>query len=252
MPGGRPADGGGEGPDRPSALVVFAKAPEPGLVKTRLTGVLTEEEAARLYEAFLWDSLEAYVGLPAVVRLYLAPSSGDLPDGLVPEDVSVHTQRGAGLGERMLNAFVETFVAGYERVVIIGTDHPTLPLAFVERAFAELASPLATVIGPSEDGGYYLLGMNEVYPQLFRGMTYSHPDVFEDTLQRVHTTPASLSILPTWYDVDTPAALRRLAADLDAGRDAGRDADGRSGGPTARRTREVMDLLHARYDLRVD
>jgi rSAM/selenodomain-associated transferase 1 len=241
---GRAAPALGEpAPQNPAALIVFAKAPEPGAVKTRLTGVLTEEEAARLYEAFLHDSLAVYVRLPAAVRLYLTPSSGALPAGLVPECVSVHTQRGDGLGERMLNAFVETFVAGYERVVVIGTDHPTLPLAFVERAFEELAPPLATVIGPSEDGGYYLLGMNEVYPQLFRGMTYSHPRVFEDTLQRIHATPASLSILPTWYDVDTPEALRRLAADL---------AGGAGAAPEARRTREVMDVLRARYGLRVD
>jgi rSAM/selenodomain-associated transferase 1 len=219
------------------ALIVFAKAPEPGTVKTRLTGLLTDDEAARLYDAFLRDSLDAYDRLAAAVRLYLTPSSGDLPDGLVPDGVTRHTQRGDGLGERMLNAFVETFLAGFERVVVIGTDHPTLPLAFVERAFDELADPLTTVLGPSDDGGYYLLGMNEVYPQLFQGMAYSHPDVFADTLQRAHSTAASVSILPPWYDVDTPDALRRLAADLEAG------------GEGARKTREVMAVLREKYPL---
>lgn len=224
-----------------NALIVFARVPEPGAVKTRLTGLLTEAEAARLYDAFLRDGLDAYGALPAAVRLYLAPSSGSLPDGLVPDGVTLHTQRGDGLGARMLGAFVEAFVAGYERVVIIGTDHPTLPIAFVERAFEELAAPLATVLGPSDDGGYYLLGMNELYPQLFQGMEYSHPDVFTDTLQRAHATPASVSILPTWYDVDTPEALRRLAADLAADR-----------GGEARRTRELMADLRAKYRLHVD
>lgn len=219
------------------ALIVFAKAPEPGAVKTRLTGLLTDDEAARLYDAFLRDSLAAYEHLAASVRLYLTPTSGDLPDGLVPDGATRHTQRGDGLGERMLNAFVETFLAGYERVVIIGTDHPTLPLAFVERAFDELTDPLTTVLGPSDDGGYYLLGMNEVYPQLFQGMDYSHPDVFADTLERAQATHASVSVLPPWYDVDTPDALRRLAADLGAD------------GAGARRTREVMAVLREKYDL---
>lgn len=228
--------------DGPNALIVFAKTPEPGAVKTRLTGLLSEAEAARLYDAFLRDSLDAYGRLPAAVRLYLTPASAPLPDGLAPESVSVHVQRGDGLGERMLAAFVETFVAGYERVVVIGTDHPTLPLAFVERAFEELATPLATVLGPSDDGGYYLLGMNEVYPQLFRGMTYSHAEVFADTLRRAHDTPASVSVLPPWYDVDTPDALRRLAADLAAEPDGG----------GARITREVVAALRAKYDLHVD
>ncbi len=218
-----------------AALLVFAKVPEPGAVKTRLTALLTDAEAAQLYEAFLRDALDAYQQLGVAVRLYLSPAPDAVPEGLVPDGVSLHRQRGDGLGERMLNAFVETFVAGFERAVVIGTDHPTLPLAFVAHAFDELAAPFATVIGPSDDGGYYLLGMNEVYPQLFEGMTYSHPDVFADTLQRAHTTPASLSILPTWYDVDTPDALERLAADLD------REPGG------AHKTREVMAVLRGKY-----
>lgn len=202
---------------RRAALVVFAKLPEPGTVKTRLTTLLTPTEAAQLYEAFLHDSLDAYAQLDADVRLYLAPSDCPVPEEFTPDGVSMHTQRGDGLGARMLNAFVETFVAGYERVFIIGTDHPTLPLVFVERGFEELLTPLSIVLGPSDDGGYYLLGMNEVYPQLFEGMAYSHPDVFAQTLERAESTGAAVSVLPSWYDVDTPDALRRLVADLAAG-----------------------------------
>lgn len=228
------------------ALIVFAKRPEPGSVKTRLTALLTDAEAADLYAAFLQDSLDAYAHLGVTVRLYLAPEPDGrlpaLPDGLVPEGVSVHVQRGDGLGERMLNAFVETFVAGFERVAIIGTDHPTLPLAFVDHAFNELASPFSIVLGPSEDGGYYLLAMNEVYPQLFDGMTYSHADVFAQTAERAHETDATLAILPTWFDVDTPAALRRLAADLD-----GSEPGTAPGDP--RRTRELLAQLRGRYAL---
>lgn len=223
----------------PDVLIVFAKAPEPGTVKTRLTGLLTEEEAAQLYEAFLRDSLAAYTTLAADVWLYLAPSSSAVPEGVVPDGVALKAQRGGDLGQRMLNAFVESFLAGYQRAVVIGTDHPTLPLAFVEQAFRELATPFTTVLGPSDDGGYYLLGMNELYSQLFQGMAYSHAEVFADTLQRAQALPASVSILPSWYDVDTPDDLRRLADDLDA------DAEG----AMARRTREVMTVLRERHDL---
>ena len=220
------------------ALIVFAKVPAPGAVKTRLTALLTEAEAAALYDAFLRDALDAYAGLGPAVRLYLS-GDGALPADLVPDGVSLHAQRGEGLGPRMLRAFAETFVAGHERVAIIGTDHPTLPLPFVELAFSELARPLSTVLGPSDDGGYYLLGMNELYGELFDGMTYSHDGVFDATLRRAEATPASVTVLPPWYDVDTPAALERLAADL-AARDPGLEGD-------PRRTREMLGVLGGRY-----
>ena len=196
------------------ALVVFAKAPVPGQVKTRLTSVLSEAGAARLYEAFLRDALGQYAALGPDVRLYWGSPLEAVPDELVPEGVSPFVQRGGGLGARMQRAFLETFAAGYERIVIVGTDHPTLPSAFIEEAFAALREPLSIAIGPSEDGGYYLLGMNEFYPQLFAGMRYSHADVLAETLARVSQTSATLTVLPMWYDVDTPEALDRLRSDL--------------------------------------
>ena len=197
-----------------SALIVFAKRPEPGAVKTRLTALLTPEEAARLYEAFLRDALLQYRVLDVAVRLYLGPPAGEVSEGLVPDGVSVHLQQGPGLGARMKVAFVESFAAGYERLVIIGTDHPTLPSAFIAQAFEVLAQPQSISIGPSDDGGFYLLGMNDFYPELFHDMRYSHDDVFEQTLERIAWTGAHLTVLPPWYDVDTPDALRRLASDL--------------------------------------
>jgi len=197
-----------------SALIVFAKRPEPGTVKTRLGTVLTPEEAARLYEAFLRDALLQYAALDVAVRLYLAPPAGPVPDDLIPQGVSVHEQQGPGLGARMKIAFVESFAAGFERLVIIGTDHPTLPSAYVERAFEALHAPQSICLGPSDDGGFYLLGMNDFYPELFHDMQYSRDDVFAETLARAGRTQAHLAVLPPWYDVDTPDALRRLAGDL--------------------------------------
>lgn len=197
-----------------AVLLVFAKRPRPGHVKTRLTPVLTPEEAARLYEAFLHDALALYAQLDVDVRLYLAPPLPE--DGLddCPASVTVHEQRGAGLGGRLKQAFREALTAGYERAAVVGTDHPTLPPAFVRKAFAALTADASVCIGPSDDGGFYLLGMNAFYPQLFEGMTYSHDDVFTDTLARVGTTGAQLTVLPRWYDVDTPADLQRMIGDL--------------------------------------
>lgn len=209
-------------------LLVFAKAPQPGKVKTRLTPTLTPEEAAELYDAFLHDALHQYDQLSSDIRLYLAPPLPD--DGLdgIPDRVSIHTQDGEGLGPRMRQAFHEAHSDGYDRAVIIGTDHPTLPTSFVQRAFMELEGAEAISLGPTTDGGFYLLGTTNVYPQLFEGMTYSHEDVFRETLERVGRTDADVAVLPKWYDVDTPAALEQLIAEL------------RTTGDVAPRTRTVI------------
>ncbi|MEZ4700271.1 MAG: TIGR04282 family arsenosugar biosynthesis glycosyltransferase [Rhodothermales bacterium] len=220
----------------PSALIVFAKVPEPGKVKTRLTELLTPTQAAELYTAFLADALAQYAALDVDVRLYLPPSDKTMPAGVVPEPVSRQAQVGADLGARMGHAFLETFMAGYKKAVIIGTDHPTLPSPFIDEAFRILDDPYAISIGPSEDGGYYLLGMNEFYPHLFEGMTYSHDQVFMQTLERAGETGAEVTVLPPWFDVDTPDELVRLARELP-------DAD-----PEALpRTREVLGRLAKAY-----
>ena len=216
----RAPEGGGVGP---AALVVFAKVPEAGAVKTRLVPPLTAAEAAALYDAFLRDALadlaapDAFAE-PVAVRLYLAGEAAP-PGGLVPPGVSVHRQRGDGLGERMRRAFVETFAAGFGRVVVVGTDHPTLPLAFLGEAFRALRAPLTAVLGPSDDGGYYALGLNDLAAggaDLF-AMRFSHGAVFADTLARVAASGAQPVVLPPWYDVDDGASLRRLVAAWRAG-----------------------------------
>ena len=197
-----------------AALIVFAKVPRPGAVKTRLTPVLTPEEAADLYAAFLQDALAQYQALNVDIRLYLSPPFSETQCDFVPDGVTVHEQAGDDLGTRMRTAFEDTLSAGYDAACIIGTDHPTLPSAFIREAFRTLERPQSVCIGPSEDGGYYLLGMNAFYPQVFADMSYSHPRVFADTLARTERTGASVTILPSWYDVDTPVMLQRLLDDL--------------------------------------
>jgi hypothetical protein len=218
-----------------TAVNVFAKVPAPGLVKTRLTPPLDIDEAADLYAAFLQDALAQYATLEADIRLYLAPSGFDLMKYDIPDCVSLHEQIGEDLGARMARAFVETFAAGYERVVILGTDHPTLPSAFIEVAFDALSSGRSVVIGPADDGGYYLLGMNDFIPELFRKMEYSHEEVFQQTLDRIPSKGVDVTILPVWYDIDRPDDVLRLVSELT------------SGSASIRHTRRVLMHLTERH-----
>lgn len=218
-----------------SALIVFAKPPEPGRVKTRLTTVLSPTEAARLYRAFVQDALDQYAQLPADVRLYLSPTEDEASLGTIPPTVECFEQKGPTLGARMRQAFADTLAAGYERTVIIGTDHPTLPSAFITEAFRVLTSARALCLGPSTDGGYYLLGMSAFYPEVFEEMEYSHDTVFAETLARAARTDAQLTILPLWYDVDTPNDLKRMQRDL---------VERPDGAP---RTRAVLAALEKSY-----
>lgn len=196
-------------------LIAFAKAPRPGRVKTRLARVIGEEEAARLYRAFLEDSLSAYAGLDVGLRLYVVPPVSGFPRELVPAGASLHEQVGDGLGPRMQRAFEETFEAGHRRAVIVGTDHPSLSPAHLRQAYEGLRREGRVVIGPSRDGGYYLLGMRRTYPELFGG-SYSHSGVLRQALERIVRTGALPVILPAWYDVDRPDELARLRKDLEA------------------------------------
>ena len=212
----------------------------PGQVKTRLSPPLSQDEAATLYQAFLGDALEAYVADDSfgieesvAVRLYFA-GANVLPAGFAQEDITTHQQTGRGLGPRMLRAFAETFAAGFERIVIIGTDHPTLPPAFVGEAFRALAQPFTVALGPSTDGGYYLLGLNELYAPLFE-MEYSHGSVFKHTLERAIEEGARPVVLPEWYDVDDMGSLLRLVREW------------REGAPTPLRTESALRVLLAAH-----
>ncbi len=213
------------------ALIVFARSPVTGKVKTRLTRLLTFEEAADLYRAFLHDALVQYTTLNVDVRLYWANSA---PPQIPCYGTSVHRQEGSDLGARMRHAFEQTRDAGYERIVIIGTDHPTLPSEYIRDAFSALGGQPAIAIGPTEDGGYYLLGMAPLFETLFSGIAFSQPDVFVETLKRARRTNARVTILPIWYDVDRPADLKRLVAARDL---------------VPPRTAEVLQELVRTYDL---
>lgn len=206
-------------PTHVNALVVMAKAPIAGTVKTRLVPPLTPAQAAELYRALLQDELEHLKAL-AAADLYVAftPSHGRvLITDILPSEFRCFPQQGEDLGARMSRIFDHLLGDAYKNVVVIGSDLPALPLGYLERAFESLsARGRQVVLGPSRDGGYYLVGMNRHTPELFEQMTWSHDQVLAQTLTKLAKLGIDPELLPGWFDVDTVDDLRQLQSRLDA------------------------------------
>lgn len=131
-------------------------------------------------------------------------------------------QRGADLGERLQHCFAELFALGFASVVAIGADSPTLPGENVYDAFEALVEEDAVVLGPTDDGGYYLIGMRQMYDGLFQGIPWSSAEVLNTTIKRAEAAEVDVLLLPEWYDVDTPAALERLQEEVRENKNAAR------------------------------
>ena len=197
-------------------LIIFAKAPKPGQVKTRLGPDLSPEEASRLYEAFVMDVLRATEGLCGITRIVGCTPTQDDPFFRSLADrypIQLMDQQGVDLGERMRKALEETHCQGPGPVVIIGTDSPTLPMEFIQKAFVLLCDH-ELVLGPSHDGGYYLIGCRENIPPIFEKIPWGSDQVFAMTLKRVVDLKLKCALLPFWYDVDTLSDLKLLAMHL--------------------------------------
>ncbi len=205
-----------------TCLIVFAKNPIPNQVKTRLLPKLSAEQAALLYRAFLTDWCEKLTELSNVDLVVAYTPPGSQPDLqiLIGEDVTYIPQIGTDLGTRLTSATQWASENGYEKIVIVGSDSPTLPLSYILEAIAGLDSR-DIAIGPSMDGGYYLIGfsiesLNKIVPSIFEEIAWSTPQVFQQTIERIDTVKATLKLLPPWYDVDTPEDLAFLHAHLSA------------------------------------
>jgi rSAM/selenodomain-associated transferase 1 len=199
------------------ALLVIAKRPTAGQTKTRLTPPLAPEQASDLYECFLRDTLDVARAVRAgrgVSRLlHFAPDEAAAYFEQLAPDFGLLPQVGDGLGQRLEQVLTHCLNNGFERAVIMDSDSPTLPAAYVERAFASLAEA-DVVLGPCEDGGYYLIGLNRPQPQLLLGVQMSTPDVLRDTVALAEESGLRVALLPRWYDVDTAQELERLRAEL--------------------------------------
>ncbi|WP_066356874.1 TIGR04282 family arsenosugar biosynthesis glycosyltransferase [Geobacter anodireducens] len=194
------------------ALMVFAKRPMAGRVKTRLTPPLSPGDAAELYRRMLLDILATCARMAGVaLLLFYEPGEGN--GHFFAETApgwACRAQEGDDLGARLDSAFQVAFDEGYGEVAVIGTDSPDLPEEYVRLAFELLGRPTVdAVYGPSEDGGYYLLALKRYLPELFRHIPWSTGKVLEQSLARAEAAGVRVELLPVWYDVDTAADLRR-------------------------------------------
>jgi uncharacterized protein len=196
-----------------NALVVMAKAPLAGQVKTRLVPPFSYEDAAELYACLLSDLLESLRSFGSADRFvaYSPPDCAALFATIVPQEFICFPQRGQDLGERMRVVFENRLEQGYENVVLVGSDLPALPQQFLSEAFTVLQSGNKdVVVGPNRDGGYYLIGARRTVPEIFTNIAWGNDQVLLTTLQRLDQLSLRVALLPEWFDVDTPADVSRL------------------------------------------
>ena len=202
------------------ALAVMAKAPRPGKVKTRLSPPLTPDQAAALNVCFLRDTAQnladvANLGGADGLVCYTPVGDEALFDGILPPTFRLIAQRGDSFGERLLAAAQDILACGYRAVCLIDSDSPTVPATAFEQAVEELAREGdRVVLGGSEDGGYYLIGLKAPHSEPFADIHWSTETVYAETTASLHRTGIELVELPLWYDVDDGATLNVLTNEL--------------------------------------
>lgn len=217
------------------AVGVIAKAPVVGKVKTRLVPPLDPEQAAQLYGAFLRDTLLKALTVPETSVTLFHPPVDDPStlDELLPAGVTCVEDTGSGLSDGMQQAFDYCFNHNATVAVLIGADLPTLPASFINEAFTVLeCSGDDVVLGPSADGGYYLIGLRAVQPVLFDRMVWSTSDVLKQALDRARRAGLQVALLGTWHDIDDPSDLLQLMREF-----------AHESAPTAPTTRRVLSEI---------
>jgi hypothetical protein len=202
-------------------MAIMAKAPRVGKVKTRLSPPLTLEQSAALNICFLKDTAEGLAGVAGADGMVCYTPVGDETafDGLLPGSFRLIAQRGDKFGERLLCAAEDILSCGFGSVCLIDSDSPTVPKAAFEQAVAELAREGdRIVLGPSQDGGYYLIGLKRAHAAVFENITWSTASVCEETIERAREAGIEVAVLPLWYDVDDGATLTILREELIGGK----------------------------------
>ena len=202
------------------ALAVMTKAPRAGRVKTRLTPPLTGEEAAALNTCFLRDTAAAITrvaseGRALGIGVYTPVGAEEAYQGILPPAFELVPQRGDAFGERLTFATEDLLGLGFDSVCLINSDSPTVP----DQAYAEAVEILTQpgdriVLGPSDDGGYYLIGLKKVHRVVFEGIDWSTERVLEQTIARASEAGVPVHLLPAWYDVDDRVTLRRICQEF--------------------------------------
>jgi hypothetical protein len=201
--------------DKKAALIIFAKTPTPNFAKTRLISLFTAEQAAEFYSNCVKD----------ITNTMIAGTSFETWFGVAPEkyepirfpiDLNKYShffQTGKDLGERMKNAFNLLFESSFQKVAIIGSDFPHISFELIEEAFAKLDDS-DCVLGPTEDGGYYLIAIKKTYNVLFQRIDWSTSKVYEQTKSQAKKYGITIDNLDIHYDVDTIIELKKLYSDL--------------------------------------
>jgi rSAM/selenodomain-associated transferase 1 len=197
----------------------MTKAPRAGHVKTRLVPPLSPDEAAQLNICFLRDTAtaitEACGGTARGVAVYTPLGAEGAYSDILPREFELLPQRGDGFGERLALAAEDLFQCGFSAICLIDSDSPTVSAEIYAEAVALLSkSNDRVVLGPSDDGGYYLIGLKQNHRDLFDRIDWSTERVLDQTRQRARELNLEVSLLPTGYDVDDAAALRRLCDEL--------------------------------------
>lgn len=203
----------------------MTKIPEAGKVKTRLQPFLTPPQSAEISEAFLQDAESKANSITE--NLFIAVSPFDERNRL--ETILQHQntlieQKGKNLGEKMLNAFKFVFEQGIDAVVMFGTDSPTFPADFIEQAFDFLEIETDVVLGKTEDGGFYLVGLRKLDERIFENVSWSSTETFEQVWENIRDLKLHLREVPSWYDVDEKDDFERLRKELKNNRNAQRRA----------------------------
>ena len=222
-----------------TCAVLFVKSPAAGSAKTRLRSHLSDGQRAALYAAFIVDSAESLLASAAELKVIAyAPATAEVEiRRLLPDEsgeVQFVPQPEADLGDRMASLIEWSFEKGARRTVLLGSDSPSLPSSFIDRGL-ELLQENDLVLGPSTDGGYYLVGQSRTDSAVFAGIDWSTGRVLEQTLAAAGSS--KLGLLPPWYDVDTPPEAAFLRVHLEAMRRAGS-----SGGDHSLRVLRGLDL----------
>ena len=201
------------GKNSDNAVILFARDPVLGQVKTRLNSFLDSETILKLYICFLEDSLakiQEVGNVDCFVGISPENNSGFF-NQKKSSGITLFSQEGKDLGDKMRQAFIDRFRQGYNNVVIIGSDSPSLPVSYIKKA---LDSEEKLVLGPSIDGGYYLIAMKGKVAEVFKGVSWGTDKVLNETLQLIQDGGISFELLPIWYDVDFPEDLKFLKTHL--------------------------------------
>lgn len=231
------------------ALAIMTKVPRAGRVKTRLTPPLTPEESAALNICFLRDTAAAIAGAGERAQglgCYTPVGEEAAYFDIFPAGFQLIAQREGSFGERLMGAVEDLLSVGFSAVCLIDSDSPTVPASAFAEAVSFLLQPNdRAVLGPSDDGGYYLIGMKQLHRHLFERIDWSTEHVCKQTQARAREANLDLHLLPTFYDVDDRTTLHRLCEDLLEPRERGGEPDSAGGLPARRIQSSTAKFLRA-------